>query len=259
MNWLWLLVFSHPALAAKEIAETVPAPTGSSIDILHAILSANIIVQLTFVILIVMSIVSWAIIFQKWVVFKKIEKENSHLDDAFLKTSSFEEIYSICRSHEDSPLAQIFIHGYNEMKKILPQNSKKDDEDSTPPLITGIDNVERTLKKSIDNEVSFLESGLGFLATTGSSCPFIGLFGTVFGIMNSFSKIAAMGSASLNVVAPGIAEALVATGVGLFAAIPASIFYNTFLNKIKKQELNFNNFCTDFINIAKRNFFHETK
>ena len=99
------------------------------------------------------------------------------------------------------------------------------------------------------------ERRLSFLATTGSVSPFIGLFGTVFGIMNSFQQIGAMGSANLAVVAPGISEALIATGFGLFAAIPAAVFYNHFINEIKKAELQFNNFITDFLNISKRNFF----
>ena len=248
---LFFLLFSgfSSAFASSQAEAIAEAPTGGvSINLLEALLSANIIVQLTFLILIAMSVVSWAIIFQKWIVFKKVKQENEAMEDVFSKASSFEEIQKISQSHPDSPLSQIFINAYNEMKK----SSKK--ESDTSYELTDLDTVERSLRKTIDNEISHLEVGLGFLATTGSSCPFIGLFGTVFGIMNSFNKIAAMGSASLNVVAPGIAEALLATGVGLFAAIPASIFFNNFLNEIKKQELICNNFSTDFLNIAKRNF-----
>ena len=108
------------------------------------------------------------------------------------------------------------------------------------------------------NEISAMEDKLAFLATTGTVSPFIGLFGTVFGIMDAFQKIGKMGSASLAVVAPGISEALIATGVGLFAAIPASVFYNHYVTKIKKTELMFSNFTTDFLNIAKRNFFKDS-
>ena len=147
-----------------------------------------------------MSVVSWAIILQKWLQIKHVDAENSHLKDVFLKATSFEEIYSLARSHNQSSLAKIFINTYDEMKK-----SSKQAEDGKAPLMTaGLDNVERSLRQSIDNEIAELESGLGFLATTGNSCPFIGLFGTVFGIMNSFTQIAASGSASLNVVAPGL-------------------------------------------------------
>ena len=235
--------------AFGQDASTLPSQkTQSSINFLEALLTSSPIVQLTFLILLVMSIVSWAVIFQKGVLFKRIKTETSIFDDIFLKYHSFEAIYNLARSHEHNPLANIFHAGYNEMTKIL--NTEK-----APDFLGGEDNIERALRKEIHIELSRLESGLGFLATAGSSCPFIGLFGTVFGIMDSFSKIASTGSASLAVVAPGIAEALLATGLGLFAAIPASIFYNSYINKLKLFEMEFNNFTLDFINIAKRNFF----
>ena len=196
-----------------------------------------------------MSVVSWAIILQKYSFLKSVENSNTVMKDVFLRDGSFEEIYSMARSNEQSSLARIFIGGYNELQKIL--------KGSKPSSLKGIDNIERALRKECENELSYMESHLSFLATVGSSGPFIGLFGTVFGIMNSFNKIAVMGSASLNVVAPGIAEALLATAVGLFAAIPASIFYNNYITQIKKSELVFNNFTSDFLNIAKRNFFQE--
>lgn len=251
---LWNILF----ISSWAFAESTPkateaaASSGNSINILESVMAANIIVQLAFLILIVMSIVSWAIILQKWIQIKKTDERNSHLKDVFLKATSFEEIYSVARTHDESPLAQIFISTYDEMKKSI---SSKGENEKKPLMTAGVDNIERSLRQSTDNEIARLESGLGFLATTGSSCPFIGLFGTVFGIMNSFNQIAASGSASLNVVAPGIAEALLATGVGLFAAIPASIFFNYFLGQLKRQELICNNFSTDFLNIAKRNFF----
>ena len=224
---------------------------GSGVDIFAAILSSSPIVQLTLLILVVMSIVSWAIILQKYSFFKSLNASNEIMKDVFLIDGSFEDIYRMARSKEDASLSRIFIGGYNEMQKILQQSSLKDSS------LKGIDNIERALRKESENELSYMENHLSFLATVGSSGPFIGLFGTVFGIMNSFNKIAVMGSASLSVVAPGIAEALLATAIGLFAAIPASIFYNSYISQIKKSELLFNNFSTDFLNIAKRNFFQE--
>ena len=256
--FIWFLPF---VLSAEEALESTVENTGSTdvsssgVDFLSAVLSASIIVQITFLILIVMSVVSWAIILQKYFFFKKVRVSNTSLEDAFLKDGSFEEIYNKARSHEQSSLAQVFIGGYNEMQKILKYRSSS--EAGSVKSFRGLDNIERALKKASENELSLMENGLGFLATVGSSCPFIGLFGTVFGIMNSFNKIAVMGSASLHVVAPGIAEALLATGVGLFAAIPASIFYNSYLAQIRKFDLLFNNFATDFLNIAKRNFFQD--
>ncbi|MEI7974274.1 MAG: MotA/TolQ/ExbB proton channel family protein, partial [Bdellovibrio sp.] len=123
--------------------------------------------------------------------------------------------------------------------------------------LSGIDNMERALKQAVENEVALMESRLSWLATTGSTGPFIGLFGTVWGIMSSFHKIGAMGSASLAVVAPGISEALFATAVGLGAAIPAVIIYNSLVTQVRRQEIQLNNFAADFLNVAKRNFFQE--
>ena len=245
-----------PALAENpELTENtldMKESASSGLDFLSALLSASPVVQITFLILIVMSVVSWSIILQKYSFFKSIEASNAVMKDVFLRDGSFEDIYSIARSNEGSSLARIFIGGYNEMQKIL-KNSQSNSS------LGGIDNIERALRKECENELSYMESHLSFLATVGSSGPFIGLFGTVFGIMNSFNKIAVMGSASLNVVAPGIAEALLATAVGLFAAIPASIFYNSYITQIKKSDLLFNNFTGDFLNVAKRNFFQESK
>ena len=250
MGWLFLL-FSEAGFADGADPSSTASDPAVSMNFLDSILSANLIVQLTFLILLLLSVVSWAVILQRHTLFKHIEKENSVFDDIFFKTGSFEEIYIQARSHEQSSLARIFAGGHEEMQKILKVNSSQD----TTPSLSGLDNVERALRKETDNEIAFLETGLNFLATVGSSCPFIGLFGTVFGIMDAFSKIAVMESAALNVVAPGIAEALIATGLGLFAAIPAVIFYNSFVNRIKKFELKFNNFAVDFLNISKRNFF----
>lgn len=242
---------SVPAESSDLIEESSNLTSSSGVNFLSAVLSASPIVQITFLILVVMSVVSWAIILQKYSFLKSIEASNSVMKDVFLKDGSFEEIYNLARSNEHSSLARIFIGGYNEMQKILKKYR------TSPSSLKGIDNIERALRKECENELSYMESHLSFLATVGSSGPFIGLFGTVFGIMNSFNKIAVMGSASLNVVAPGIAEALLATAVGLFAAIPASIFYNNYITQIKKSELVFNNFTSDFLNIAKRNFFQE--
>lgn len=219
----------------------------NSINFIDALFSANLIVQITFVILCIMSIVSWSIIFYKWSEFKKINKANEKLINIFKEVNSFESIYKVAQNYSESPLSHIFSNGYSELRSVMKSDTKN------PSLY--LDNIERALIKSSQNQTANLENGLNFLATTGNSCPFIGLFGTVFGIMDAFSKIAKTGSASLNVVAPGISEALIATGLGLFAAIPASIFYNTFISRIGKLELEFENFSTDFINITKRNFF----
>lgn len=223
----------------------------------HAITSANIVVQLTLLILVVMSVVSWAIIISKKKQFDTIDSADEPFESAFWKAQSLDEIYERISDYPGSCLANVFRAGYSELRKMADSNLASSSDDDSPPMLSGIDNLERALKKAIDSEVSALESRLGFLATTGSTGPFIGLFGTVWGIMGSFQKIGQTGMASLAVVAPGISEALIATGVGLFAAIPATVGFNTYLNRLRKHELKLNNFASDFLNIAKRNFFRE--
>lgn len=222
----------------------------------HAISSASFIVQLTLLSLASMSVVSWAIMLQKRKQFKQVEDGNIPFEEKFWKATSLEEIHEHLKDYPDSNLASVFQFGYLELKKIAESSLlASTSEGSDSPVLSGIDNLQRSLRKATDIEVARLEARLTFLATVGSVGPFVGLFGTVWGIMSSFQKIGATGSASLAVVAPGIAEALIATGVGLAAAIPATIAYNLFITRIRKQELALNNFSADFLNLAKRNFF----
>ena len=232
-----------------EIKVQVKNP--AHIGIIEALRSASVIVQLTMILLAIMSIVSWAIILSKWNLFKTARIYNKPFEDIFFKASSLDEIFNLSKEHPKSSLTVVFRAGYSELKKII----KSKNTVSSNNLLSGIDNLQRALNKSVSNEISYMERRLSFLATTGSVSPFIGLFGTVFGIMNAFQQIGAMGSANLAVVAPGISEALIATGFGLFVAIPSAVFYNHFINELKKAELQFNNFVTDFLNISKRNFF----
>ncbi len=220
-----------------------------------AITSANIVVQLTLLLLVVMSVLSWAIMFAKRKEFQKSEEANSPFMEAFWKAESLDDIFDELNKHPESSFARVFRSGYLELRKIADSKLAKNGEQGSAPLLSGIDNLERSLRKAIDSELGSLEGRLSFLATTGSTSPFIGLFGTVWGIMGSFQAIGATGMASLAVVAPGIAEALIATGVGLFAAIPATVGYNHFVAHVRKQEIELNSFASDFLNIAKRNFF----
>jgi biopolymer transport protein TolQ len=224
-------------------------------DAWHAILGASPIVQLTLCLLATLSILSWAVILQKRSLFEEVEEANAPFEDTFFKANSLEDINDNIQKFSTSNLATVFRSGFLELKKIAESSLAKPGEGDSAPLLSGMDNLQRALHKAIDSEVSRLESRLSFLATVGSVSPFIGLFGTVWGIMAAFQKIGASGSASLAVVAPGISEALIATAIGLFAAIPAAVGYNLFVAKIKKQELILNNFASDFLNIAKRNFF----
>lgn len=221
-----------------------------------AILQASALVQITLLILISLSVLCWAVAFIKYKQFKTLTIANEPFLTKFEKSTSLDNIYENLDRFPESSLARVFAAGYGEMKR-LAESPHNEGKEGTLLQLTGIDNIERTLRKAIDLEIAQMEAKTSWLATTGSTGPFIGLFGTVWGIMSSFHKIGQMGTATLAVVAPGISEALVATAIGLAAAIPAVMLYNHFIAEIKRQELVLNNFAADYLNIAKRNFFRE--
>jgi biopolymer transport protein TolQ len=221
---------------------------------LDAIFQASLVVQLTLAILVGLSIFVWAVAILKFQQFSTLTASNERFLAHFWKATSLDSLFGEFEMHKRSPLARVFRSGYLEMQKLAGQ--KKSDSMMQAQL-SGSDNLERELRKAVDLEVAHMESNLTLLATTGSTGPFIGLFGTVWGIMSSFHKIGQTGSASLAVVAPGISEALIATAIGLAAAIPAVVLYNHFISQIRKQEMALNNFSSDFLNIVKRNFFKE--
>lgn len=222
----------------------------SAID---AIAQASPVVQLTLIILVGLSIASWSIGWSKFTAFKKLQVANELFLAKFWKVNSLDSLYEDIDQYKDSSLGRIFKAAYIEMKKLAESPMTKNE--GAKPVMSGIDNLERVLRKASENELATMERRLTLLATTGSTGPFIGLFGTVWGIMGSFQKIGVTGSASLAVVAPGISEALVATAIGLAAAIPAVVLYNHFIAQIRREEIELNNFSTDFLNIVKRNFF----
>lgn len=239
-----------PFVTVAQAAPSVSVNT-SSID---AIFQASPIVQLTLLILIVLSVFCWAIGYSKYQTFKKMKQSDELFLNKFWKVNSLDTLYEDIDQYNDSSVARVFKAAYLEMKKISesPLLAKTEGD---KPILSGLDNLERMLNKASENEIAKLESRLTVLATTGSTGPFIGLFGTVWGIMGSFHKIGQTGTASLAVVAPGISEALIATAIGLAAAIPAVVLYNNFISRIRKQEIALNNFSADFLNIVKRNFF----
>ncbi len=224
-----------------QAATTTTISTQTSL--ISDIMGAGFAVQFLLLVLIGMSIVSWAIIFKKRQLFSRTREDNDKFLDLFWNAASLEQVRDKLDRHGESPLSRIFKSGFSELERVQRKNN--------PALGMGIDNLERSLRKSQDEEISLLEERMAFLATTGSTAPFIGLLGTVIGIMNSFRAIANAGSASLSTVAPGISEALFATAVGLFAAIPAVMAYNYLLNEVRKQENRMNNFVSEFLNIAR--------
>jgi len=221
-------------------------------DIMHMVLNASLTVKFVLLILALFSIISWAIIFTKWKLFRQAKQETAYFLDLFWETREFARIYKECNELIFSPVAQLFRSGYSEllrMQKIQASTSSSD----TDPTINGLsDYVERSLKRTTLRQSSKLEQALSFLATTGNTAPFIGLFGTVWGIMEAFRGIGLKGSASLAVVAPGISEALIATAAGLAAAIPAVVAFNYFNNRAMEMRAEMDTFRADFLAMVER-------
>ena len=214
---------------------------------------AGAMVKFVMLLLLFFSLGSWYIVFNKHMLYKRI-RGNSH---EFLKT--FWGCKSLANASDaidvvahDCPEMYIFSHGYSELQKINRSKPHGSDDESLAMRLAGVDNLKRCLHKAETMEVNKLSDNLAFLATTGSAAPFIGLFGTVWGIMTSFHEIGRIGSASLSVVAPGISEALVATAAGLAVAIPAVIFYNYYSNMVADMESDMQSFAADFMNLIER-------
>ncbi len=229
---------------------TVAEPA-EEFTVMSLLSKASPVVQAALGILVLMSLISWYIIVYKWLYFRRAIKESDIFLKTFWRSKRLDEIFDTSEDLNYSPVSHVFREGYKELTKL-----KKDQVGDTMHGQMGdIENIERSIRRSITTESIHLESMTGFLATTASAAPFVGLFGTVWGIMVSFLNIAREGNASLTTVAPGIAEALIATAVGLVAAIPAVIAYNGFVGRIRGLEARMENFGNDFLNIVKRHFF----
>jgi biopolymer transport protein TolQ len=230
----------------------------SEIDIIQVLASAGLMVRFVLLILLFFSVTSWAIIIIKWRYIRKAYKESNRFIEYFWKSRDLASAYSKAKQLTGCPIARIFRVGYVELKKISQVGRTAElggASDSAPSLtgrISGGDNVKRALRRAINSETTRMTQMVPFLATTGNTTPFIGLFGTVWGIMNSFAGIGQSGSASLAVVAPGISEALVATAAGLAVAIPAVIAFNHFMQKIRVIESDLISFSADLLNIIER-------
>ena len=211
---------------------------GSSIDfsLMSLFLRADIVVKSVIILLIAASIYSWAIIIEKFKMFKKINQSTVEFEERFWKSKSAESFYNNLPANKDDPMSNVFR---KTMQVVLKSRSRSNLNEKLTSL----------LESNIESEVNFLEKNFSFLATVGSTAPFIGLFGTVWGIMNSFQSIAVSRNTSLAIVAPGIAEALFATALGLLAAIPAVVAYNKFNNDSKKYSQRLENFAKRFLSI----------
>jgi biopolymer transport protein TolQ len=214
----------------------------------------GLVVKLVLIILLYFSVVSWTIIFYKLRQVYRANSESQRFLEFFWKTKRFDAINTQLDRFTSSPLTVLFNEGYGELKRLVEKGEHPEEPNVISTDLGGIDNIARALRRATTSEITRLEKYLTFLATTGSTAPFIGLFGTVWGIMNAFKGIGETGSASLAVVAPGIAEALIATAIGLVAAIPAVMGYNHFQQKIKVVIAEMDNFSTEFLNIVQRSF-----
>lgn len=222
-------------------------------DVFHIISGASFMVQFVLLVLLFFSVTSWAIILIKFFYLRKAFKESDDFTEIFWESRDLSVAYKEAKNMEGSPLARVFSIGYMELKK-LRQNGPGAVQAGSASLedrFSGVENVQRSLRRAINTEVTRMTQMVPFLATAGNTTPFIGLFGTVWGIMESFRGIGLSGSASLAVVAPGISEALVATAAGLGVAIPAVIGFNYFMQRVRIMETELHSFSADFLNIIE--------
>ena len=250
--------FALALFAQSAQPEAGSGELASNSDIIRLVAEATLVGKVVLLILLIFSAVSWGVIFYKIWVYRRAEQQSSTFLSVFRKSSKFSEVQAVCPSLSASPLVGIFLSGYAELNTQL--RTDKAAEPGKPggsagrPTLKSLDAVDRALLRATTVELNKLEHRVPFLATTASITPFIGLFGTVWGIVIAFQGIATAGNTSLGVVAQPIAEALIATAAGLFAAIPAVYFYNHFTNKVKKFASEMDDFSLEFLNISERNF-----
>jgi biopolymer transport protein TolQ len=211
------------------------------------IVNADPVVKAVMLVLICFSLISWAIILQRVLVLRKAWSQSSAFLERFWNTTSLEQANQEVGRYPDSPVALAFAAGYRELVKLNEAATA-----SGKPTLGATENVGRSLRKAASEQMTRLERTIPFLASVGSSAPFIGLFGTVWGILRAFQEIGARGTTSIAEVGPFIAEALIATAVGLFAAIPAVLFFNYFATRLKILAREVNHFSADFLNLVER-------
>ena len=229
-----------------------PSLNGGIADL---VLSAGPVAKFVLAVLALFSIICWALIVEKWWEFRKIRRESTQFLRVFREARRFSLVYGAAKKHRESPLAQLYLAGGQEVAATFGSGELADRflEDSDEGLpVDRLDAINRAMRRAAGSEIERMERYLPFLATTASSAPFIGLFGTVWGIMTSFQSIGAQGSANLAVVAPGISEALIATAAGLGAAIPAVMGYNFFVNRVKYWASEMEGFSLDLLNVFAR-------
>lgn len=247
---------SGSLVLALQVQDGAAPLAGSGSDVIRLIAESTPINQAVLAILLIFSIASWAVIIAKLLAFRKSQSQSARFLDVFRKSSKFSEVQAVCSQLDASPLVGVFQAGYAELnaqfRLTAPQGAAAGQ--AAKPMLKSLAGVDRALLRAATVEINKLEKRLTFLATTASITPFIGLFGTVVGIMIAFVRIGTTGSTNLAIVGPPIAEALIATAAGLFAAIPAVYFYNHLTGGVKTFASEMDDFALEFLNIAERNF-----
>jgi biopolymer transport protein TolQ len=242
-------------LAIQSQGSTLDTPPAAQASDVLSIIRHEYAVLVVLFILLMFSAASWGIIVYKKRLFRRASQQSEQFLDVFRRSSRFSEVQAVCGSLDMSPLAGVFQAGYTELNaQLRGAGENKPGAPATRPTLKSLEAVDRALLRATTTEIAKLEHRIAFLATTASITPYIGLFGTVWGIMTSFIGIAGSGSTSLSIVAPGIAGALVTTAAGLFAAIPAVFFYNDLTTRVKAFVAAIEDFSMEFLNIAERNF-----
>jgi biopolymer transport protein TolQ len=217
----------------------------SDLSFVHLVLGASPVVQLVMAMLIIASLISWTMIFDRERTLKKARHDAGEFERRFWGGNELSELFrEVSRDEKSRGLASIFREGFREFAK------QKEHKGIAP--MDAVEGARRAMQVAMNREIDFLETHLSFLATVGSTSPYVGLFGTVWGIMNAFMALGNVKQATLSLVAPGIAEALIATAIGLFAAIPAVVAYNRYANDVEKLENRYEGFLDEFTTILQR-------
>ncbi|MEW5974717.1 MAG: MotA/TolQ/ExbB proton channel family protein [Acidobacteriota bacterium] len=228
---------------------------GSETDLLKLVMASSLLSKAVLLILFFFSIFSWAIIYKKYSVLRRLRRDSETFIRMFRKSKRFSEISTACESLRNTPLVEVFLAGYEELETQFTAASKGTSGPGNPtPTLKTINVIQRALSRASSVEITKLERNMSWLATTASVAPFIGLFGTVLGIINAFTGLGTEGTATIRAVAPGIADALIATAAGLFAAIPAVVAYNYFVHQLKEFGAALDDFSLEFLNLMERTF-----
>lgn len=233
------------------VLQAQTASTAFSGGVLELLQRAGFVARLVLLALVVFSLVSWAIIVYKGFALRRARTDSLTFLQIFRKSTKFSEVNAVCTQLRASPLVGVFQAGYLELNQQVRGGASPS---AARPTVRSFESLSRALVRAATVEATRLDRRVSFLATTASVTPFVGLFGTVWGIMNAFGDIGRMGSANLAVVAPGISEALITTAAGLAAAIPAAVFYNFYNSRIKVLSSMMDDFALEFLNIVERNF-----